>query len=380
MTRWHTYVGNFTPEFRAQIDYIDTSRRALASLRPDTGKKDLRQVDPVARFSEGIEQHLFDDETGAIEHVASVPGLANPQYFARHPSLPVLYSIEWVREGSLLAFAVGGDGTLEQISRTATGGELSDAVAVHPGGKTAYVAHWGDGTVTACALDERGAVTSVAPILQGRSRGFFEREHFHDARVTADAGTLLLTDVGGDEVLGVRLSPEGRADAEPYLSIRFPQGSHPRNLEFHPSGRFAYVGGQWDSMVYVLSAEAGVPQRIIASASTRPPHFDGDNAKIAQLAVHPNGLSLYVTNRNSNSIAMFEIRDSGVLEPLGHYATRGEGPSTAEIDPSGRFLLVGSVFSGEIEVLAIDADGRLHAAGAPVAAHAPRAFAFFESR
>jgi 6-phosphogluconolactonase len=377
---WHTYVGTFTKEFQTSIDYVETSRRALRSLTPnDSRPKDLRQVDEVSEYSEGIEQYAFDDANGTLHHVDTFGGLANPQNLTTHPTLPVLYAIEWVRTGRLVAFAVVADGRLERLSTTETLGELSDAVCVHPNGRVAYVAHWGDGTLTACPLDDNGMVLAAEPFVRGNPRGFFEREHLHDVRVTSDGKALLVTDVGGDEVVGYPIDSEGNVSPEPIARIGFPQDSHPRNLEFHPSGRFAYVGGQWDSMLHVLAAEGGIPSRRIASYSTMPPGFQGENVKIAQLSVHPNGHTVYVLNRNSNTIAIFSVLKSGALETLGHQPTVGRGPSSVKVHPSGRYLLVGNVFSGSIEVFHIDKDGGLELVGAPVEARAPRSFAFIRA-
>lgn len=375
MAIWHTYVGTFTPEFQHQIDYIETSRRALKSLVKTEGK-DLRQVDEVAAFSQGIERYVFDDADGTLRHVDVTGDLANPQYLALHPKLPVLYSIEWTRTGRLCAFAIGPDGALTRLSRVETLGELADAVAIHPNGRVAYVAHFGNGTLTALPLGDDGSILGAEPFVEGNARGFFEREHFHDVRITPRGHALMVTDIGADQLMRFDVGTDGAVAPGSARTIGFPKHCHPRNLHFHPSGRHAYVGGQWDSMLYVLSAEEGVPRRIVAAYTTMPPDFQGENAKIAQLEVHPDGRTIYVCNRNSNSIAIFSVQESGMLEPIGHQQTAGRGPSSVAVHPGGRHLLVGNVFSGSIEIFGIEGDGRLKPLGAPVEARSPRAFAF----
>lgn len=376
MALWNVYVGNFTKEFQHEIDYIETSRRALRSLEP-SAKKDLRQVDEVPRFSEGIDRYSFDEASGALAYEGTLGGMANPQNFARHPTRPVLYSIEWTRVGRLAALEVQPDGTLRQLSRVITGGELADAVCIDPAGRFAYVAHWGDGSIVACALAEDGSITGAEVVVEGNPRGFFTREYFHDIRIAPSGDALVLTDVGNDEIVCHNVGKSGEVDPRPSRQIGFPAASHPRNLHYSPSGAFAYVGGQWDSMLHVLSVQNGLPCRRLASYSTVPPDFGGENAKIAQFEVHPQGHAIYVANRNSNSIAVFKVAPSGFLAPPTHVMTEGRGPSTVAVSPSGRHLFVGNVFSASIEVFAIDEVGQLSRLGPPVDAFAPRVFEFF---
>jgi 6-phosphogluconolactonase len=70
---------------------------------------------------------------------------------------------------------------------------------------------------------------------------------------------------------------------------------------------------------------------------------------------------LYTTNRDHNSVAMFEIEpETGEIEVIGWESTRGEWPRRMNIDPSGTFLYAANQNTDDIAVFGIQqASGRL---------------------
>jgi 6-phosphogluconolactonase len=376
MTVWNVYVGTLTKEFATEIG-------ALRAGSNDPWRGNARNIGMQetgfpqgGRFAPGIERFRFDDADGTLSYEETVAGgLVNPQYLALHPALPVLYAAEWARPSRLSAFAVRGDGSLEHLSTTDSLGELAVAAAVHPSGRAAYVAHWGDGTLTALGLDADGSVRSADAVVHGDPRGITGRAHHHQVLVTPDGRGLLVTDVGADELLAYRTDAEGTVSPQPIARVAFPANSGPRHLEFHPSGRFVYVLGEWDSMLHVVEADGGIPIRIVDSVSTVPPGFEGTD-KTSEIHLHPDGRTLFVGNRKSNCITVFSVDGAGKVEVVGHEPTLGHGPAAVRVDPSGRHLLAGNVYSGSFVVFRIDDDRRLHLVGEPVEARAPRSFVF----
>jgi 6-phosphogluconolactonase len=376
MTLWNVYVGTLTKEFATEIG-------ALRAGRSDPWRGNARNLGMQqdgfpqgGRFASGIERFRFDDVDGTLSYADTVAdGLVNPQYLALHPTLPVVYAAEWARPSRLSAFAVRGDGSLERLSTTDSRGELAVAAAVHPSGQVAYVAHWGDGALSALALDEDGRVRSAEVVVPGDPRGIADRAHHHQVLVTPGGTGVLVTDVGNDELLAYRADADGTLSPQAIARVEFPANSGPRHLEFHPSGRFVYVLGEWDSMLHVVEAEDGIPIRIVDSISTVPPGFDGTE-KTSEIHLHPDGRTLFVGNRKSNCITVFSVDDAGKVEVVGHEPTLGHGPAAVRVDPAGRHLLAGNVYSGSFVVFRIDDDRRLHLVGDPVEARAPRSFVF----
>lgn len=84
-------------------------------------------------------------------------------------------------------------------------------------------------------------------------------------------------------------------------------GTGPRHLVFHPNGQFAYLFGELDSTVRVLSynKETGAFEEL-QKISTLPEEFDGENGGAA-IRISNDGKFLYASNRGHNSIAVFAV-------------------------------------------------------------------------
>jgi 6-phosphogluconolactonase len=227
--------------------------------------------------------------------------------------------------------------------------------------------------LTSVALDDVGIVRSADVVVAGDPSGITGRAHHHQVVVTPSGRAVLVSDVGGDELLVFAADADGRLDPAPVARVAFPEGSGPRHVEFHPSGRYVYVLGEWDSTLHILSADGGVPTEIVGSVPTTPTGYEGRN-KTSEIHMHPGGRTMYVGNRNSDCVTVFAVDDDGRVDALQHQETFGNGPASVRVAPSGHHLIVGNVYSGSLVVFAIDDEGRLHPLGAPVEARAPRSF------
>jgi 6-phosphogluconolactonase len=372
VTIWDLYVGTLTKEFASEIRALHAGSND--PWRGNAGKVPLREAGfpQGGHFATGIDRFVFDDEDGSLAFADTVGSdLENPQYVALHPTRPVLYAAEWRRPSRLDSFVIRADGTFEAHGRVDTFGEMAVAAAVHPSGGVAYVAHWGDGTLTAVELDDAGLAVAAEAVVAGDPAGLATRAHHHQVVVTPDGRAVLVTDVGGDELLVFAAAADGRLDPAPVARVAFPEGSGPRHVEFHPSGRYVYVLGEWDSRLHILAADDGIPTEIVASVTTTPPGYEGAN-KTSEIHMHPSGATMYVGNRNSDCVTVFAVDDRGGVEPVEHHSTLGNGPASVRVVPSGRHLIVGNVYSGSLVVFAIDGEGRLGLVGEPVEARAPR--------
>ena len=366
MSLWNVYVGAFTKEFAEEVQKLNqTANIFWKGTYPRT----------TAIPSEGIERLLFDDATGDIRYLGNAAGdLVSPTYLALHPGRPVLYAAEWARAGRLTAFAIGRDGTLERQSSIDTLGEFAVAVGIHPSGKFAYVAHWGDGGVTACSLDDAGNPVTAELIDRSEARDGRE-SHLHEVRVSPGGNCLISTDLGLDQITTFELDAEGAVSPGSIARLEFPVHSSPRHVEFHPSGKTVYVNGEHDSMVHVLDAEDGLPTRIRSSHSSRPPGYDGVNS-CSELDLHPDAHTLYVGNRGSDCVAVFAVDDGGDLAIAGHQAALGRSPRAVRLDPTGGYLLVGNRNTNGLVAFNVGEDPLLAPVGEPVEVPSPSSLAF----
>jgi 6-phosphogluconolactonase len=92
----------------------------------------------------------------------------------------------------------------------------------------------------------------------------------------------------------------------------------------------------------------------VQTISTLPKGFSGNNTT-AEIALHPNGNSLYASNRGHDSIAVFTVdQKTGKLTFVEHQSTQGHTPRHFAIDPTGRWLLAENQGSDSVVVFALD--------------------------
>jgi 6-phosphogluconolactonase len=380
------YVGTFTKAFIQEVERLRTSSNVWWAKKGSSGAEAPRAPFENGRYpaggelADGLEVFEFDDVTGELTYQGGFSeDIANPQYLALHPTLPILYASEMSRPGRISAFRLDESlsGKFPGRAFTAdTGADLAIAISVHPSGAVAYVPHYSDGTLTALQLERDGTVADIRQVVAGQlDIGATRLSRHHESHFTSSGNGLLVTDIGLEELTIYRTDADGTFCAGSPTHVPFPAGSAPRHMVCHPAGRFVYIVGEADSMLYVLEASDGIPTRIVASHLTKPPHYTGDN-KTSDIVLHPNGRFLYVGNRGSDGLTVCSLDGDGGVEIVGFHSSLGKGPSSLGIDPTGRFLLVGNTYSGDLVVFRIDDNGALHPQHSPITARAPRCLVF----
>jgi 6-phosphogluconolactonase len=134
-----------------------------------------------------------------------------------------------------------------------------------------------------------------------------------------------------------------------------PPGSGPRHFAFHPGGNFGYVLNQLKGTLIGFSwnASRGVLKEI-QNIDTVPKSFLGIN-NAAEVAAHPNGKFLYVSNRGADMMAVLSVDpEKGTAKIVQQEPTRGISPRHFAIDPSGKFLFVAHNYTENVIVFGID--------------------------
>jgi len=193
-----------------------------------------------------------------------------------------------------------------------------------------------------------------------------EGPHAHAIEVSPDNRFALAADLGLDKLLVYRFSPaEGTLAPNDPDSAAVRGGLGPRHFVFHPSGKFVYVVSEMGSTATAFSYDAARGALgEIETVSTLPKGFAGPNDD-AEIAVHPNGKFLYVSNRGHDSVAVFSIdRQNGRLSPIQDVPTQGKTPRNFAIDPTGSYLFAANQDSDSIVIFRIaSSNGRLTATG-----------------
>lgn len=220
----------------------------------------------------------------------------------------------------------------------------------------------------------------------------------HQVRATPDNRQVILVTRGHDAAGGKPEEPgalkvfdfrNGVLGDEVSVAPDGGYGFGPRHLDFHPSQPWVYVSLERQNAldVFELHNRAMSPRprfRKDALAGPRGRH----RQLVGTVHVHPNGRSVYVANRASdtadfagqrvfaggeNSLAVYAIDPaSGEPNLIQHADTQGIHPRCFHIDPSGRLLVVAHIMGlnvrdgdairavpAHLSVFRIGGDGRL---------------------
>lgn len=323
--------------------------------------------------SQGIYRMRLNAQTGEMTDLQTAASAVNPSFLAVHPAATALYAVSEIEQldgkptGGVAAFRIDrATGNLTPLNEQPSGGAGPCYVAVNSSGQVLLVANYGGGSVASLPIAADGALQPAATIVQHTGRSVNEKRqkepHAHSFQFGPDGAFAYAPDLGLDQVKIYRVNDADATlqPAEPgYASTA--AGAGPRHIDFHPSGRFAYVIDELDSTVTVFNRDARTGSlSAVQMISTLPPGATGTNYP-ADIHVHPSGKYLYGSNRGHDSIAVYQIdQESGRLTAVQHQSTLGKTPRNFGIEPGGRVLLAENQQTGTIHSFLIDpATGRL---------------------
>lgn len=316
--------------------------------------------------SKGIYMAKFDSETGKLSEPELAAETESPSFLAFHPSKPWVYAVNEVdsfkgeKAGSVTAFAIDpASGKLKQLNQVSTKGGGPCHVALDQTGKVCVVANYGQGNIASYQVGADGKLSEPVSVIQHEGRGINrsrqEHSHAHQIVFSPENKLVIAVDLGADRFYyyNVDLATGKLAVHEPPFVTSAP-GAGPRHLAFAPNQRHAYSINELNNTV-MFFRWLGLPQGLtpMMSLSTLPNGFEGENST-AEIEVHPNGKYLYGSNRGHDSIALFELPNTGVPKYVNTYTSGGKEPRHFTIDPSGKWMIVANQSTDNIVVYAID--------------------------
>ncbi|HUO23441.1 MAG TPA: beta-propeller fold lactonase family protein [Caulobacteraceae bacterium] len=300
------------------------------------------------------------------------------QYLWPHPSLPILYvGCADRTEGAdgqpfyLCALVRDAAGDLSFLEEPRVLPSRPIHLTVDRAARHVLVAYSAAPGLSVYELREDGTVGAEVP----RAASFDFGVNPHQVRVTPGGDRAILA-ARGKNGFGRPTYVEGalkvlrfdRGQVETLYSIT-PEhlaeayGFNPRHLDFHPSLPWVFVSLEGQSKLCVFRMEGAElqPQVLFTRDLLAEPHTVRPRQVAGTVHVHPNGMVVYVANRNDgylngpswltpdpvpvfpggeNSIAVFAI-DQATGEPtlIQHMDSQGLHPRTFSLDPSGRILI-----------------------------------------
>ncbi|MCS0605494.1 lactonase family protein [Streptomyces sp. LP11] len=314
----------------------------------------------------GIGIASYDPEAGGVTGAGTLTGVPDPSYLAVHPDGRTLYAVDERQDGGVTAVRLADRRVL---GTRGTGGAGPCHLSVHPSGHWLLSANYGSGSVAVHPIDASGAlgeradlVTHSAPAPGPGQQG----PHAHQCVTAPDGGHVLAVDLGTDTVYSYRLDEaSGRLTEVAQAHTR--PGAGPRQLTFHPDGRYAYLANEVDDTVAVCGYDPGTGR--VTIGEPQPTGSSGGTNYPAQFLVTADGRYAFLANRGHNSLARYAVEADGArLRLLGTVPVGGDFPRQIAFSPDGRLLFAANQRSGTVTVFHVDAgSGELRSAGAPFA-------------
>lgn len=319
----------------------------------------------------GLISCSLNQSSGQIEKLCVCQDAGNATYLAKQAGSDILFvaSDRYFDQGQLHSFLVGHSGQLRQLSTESTQGQATCHVSIDTDAEHAFVASYHDGKLTVHPVLDSSVQPAMRVIVyEGKSVNQDRQEsaHAHQSVVSPDGRCLYVCDLGSDKVWVHELA-HLEDPSRPIASIDMPAGSGPRHLVCHPRLNRLYVFCELTACVLVVDFDdRGLNYQVVEELDSLPSNFKGVPAGAA-IKLHLSGKSLYVSNRNHNSVSVFSIDEStGDLELAANFSTQGEEPRDIEFDTTGTWLLVANQNSNTVIPFGVDS-----ATGLPTGRSAP---------
>ena len=315
------------------------------------------------KTEEGIVVYELDTVSGLLSKVTGCNGISNPSFLTLSPGGNYLYACtdsKTPNAGGVAAFEFNpARKELSAINAQKSGGENPVYLTVHQNGKWLVNANYTESSISVYPLAKNGAIEPMAQLFQFEDSsviaGRQDQSHIHSVVFSPDYTTVLACDLGADKI---RVFQFDEARGEPMTEAEIPfrktqLGAGPRHFVFHPNGQFAYSINELSGSISVFSYQNGELadlQQINTHGEEMTVGFESSDIHLS-----PDGKFLYAANRGTeNNLAVFSVAGDGKLTAVGYQSTRGDHPRTFAIDPSGKFVIVTNVVSGNVAVFKRD--------------------------
>ncbi|GIE87947.1 lactonase family protein [Actinoplanes regularis] len=314
---------------------------------------------------DGITLLRRDPATGQLTRLGLAARTPSPSFLVQHPTLPVLYAVNELTEGTVSAFAVGPDCSLTPLATRPTGGADPCHLAVTADGGHLVVANYSSGSVSVHPLDAEGAPGERTDLLTLTGAGpNLERQaspHAHMVVPDRNGPDVLISDLGSDRVWRSRLDPVSGRLGSPEPAVEAKPGAGPRHLT-HTADGVLFLAGElsgtlgWYRAAGGPTLEAG--GEVAASEATGAVYP-------SEVTTGRDGRFVYLANRGPDTVTTFGWD--------GESAVRMAETSTGGVWPRhmiliAEYLYVANQRSHNVTVFRVDPD-----TGIPVAQGEPAA-------
>jgi 6-phosphogluconolactonase len=314
---------------------------------------------------QGIYSAFFDVKTGACTPVTLAAKIASPTALALSADRRILYSVSELgndgkSDGSISAFTIDPtSGGLTLLNKVSSGGGGPTYLALDRTGKALLTACYGSGRANAFRVLPDGKLGDQTASTTDYGTGPSPRQkvpHAHCTVFSPGNRFVLTADLGADRIFLFRFDPAtGTLTPHNPPFHQSPAGTGPRQIVFHPNGKFAYLMSELVGTVTVFAwNEKKGTLTEVQTISCFPAEGTGDRSG-AGLVIRPDGRFLYTTTRSDSSIEVFAIDPAkGTLVAGQRVASGGKLPWSCAMDSDGGHLIATNLTSNAASIFDID--------------------------
>jgi len=259
--------------------------------------------------------------------------------------------------GEVAAFSVAADGGLTYLNSQPSGGASTCHLAVSD--NFVYCANYSSASFAEIKLAVDGSLDRRTKLLRHEGRSVHPTRqaapHPHFVGVTPDGRYVTVVDLGCEGIYLYPLDPAKGISEAPFSFGKSAPGDGPRHLVFNAAGTLAYVANELANSVSVFGYVDGTLSHR-QTATSLPANFTGQNT-VAAIRLSPDGKTLFVSNRGHDSIALYDVQASGLVEASGFVGARGMGPRDFALFGDASWMAVTNEKSDNVAILAAPRDG-----------------------
>jgi DNA-binding beta-propeller fold protein YncE len=280
--------------------------------------------------------HYLVGTSGSLALESSTPPTPNdsPGLLALSPDGRSLYIVVPSGAGSLLQYTVQAEGSLTPKSPlTVPTAPIPQNLAVSPDSRSVYVVNSVSGlsTVSQYTAAADGTLSPKTPPTV--PTGSTPTAEPFGIVVSPDGKSVYVVDAEAlfnldGSVFQYSVGPDGTLS--PKSPPKVPAARHPFDVAVSPDGESVYVtdavGGR--VLQYSVGPDGGLTPK-------SPPTVGAGTAPLG-IAIHPNGQSVYVANASDGTISQYSVGAAGALSPKSPATvTAGDGPLEIAVTPLG---------------------------------------------
>lgn len=309
------------------------------------------------RASDGIYRVNLNTESKKIENLTLVAEVGSPTYLDTAQDKDRVFTIvNEDEQGGIASLVKQEDGSYERQSVLLADGASPAYVKYDQTRNFIYTSNYHKGEVAVYSTDTEGNLELLDTVTHSGSSTHENQTspHAHYSDLTPDEKYLVVCDLGTDELYTYEIEDSGKLNERSRLEVK--AGSGPRHLVFHPTLDIAYLFAELSSEIIVLDYNTDTGEFTEKQTITTIPEDHTSFNGGAAIRISKDGKFVYASNRGHDSLVVFSTSSDGTLTLVEYVPTEGETPRDFDLDPSGKFVLVGHQDSDNLTLFERDSE------------------------